>query len=84
MAAAAQQQEELAPWGRLRLTSKKPVRESESLDLRRSVHRIGRLPSKADLIIDRPYISALVRADAWRWPFPPPLLLYTDACVLNG
>lgn len=64
MAAAAQQHEELAPWGRLRLTSKKPARRSESLDLRRSVHRMGRLPSKSDLVIDRPYISALVRGDA--------------------
>lgn len=68
MAAAAQQ--ELVPWGRLRITSKKPARENETLDLRRSVHRFGRLASKADLVVDRPYISALVRgapSASFRW-----------------
>ncbi|EEY66535.1 uncharacterized protein PITG_17161 [Phytophthora infestans T30-4] len=50
----------LLPWGRLVLLAKKKGEALPDLfDLSRSMHRIGRVPNRSDLIIPKKYISTL-------------------------
>ncbi|KAG6976057.1 hypothetical protein JG688_00001755 [Phytophthora aleatoria] len=50
----------LLPWGRLvQLAKKKGDSPPDHYDLSRSMHRIGRVPKRSDIIIDRQFISGL-------------------------
>ncbi|KAG3116488.1 hypothetical protein PI124_g4842 [Phytophthora idaei] len=50
----------LLPWGRLvQLAKKKGDSPPDHYDLSRSMHRIGRVPTRSDIIIDRQFISGL-------------------------
>lgn len=51
----------LEPWGRLKLVSKEPADESDHIYFSRSTHKIGRSAARADIVLDKPFISGLVR-----------------------
>lgn len=55
------QQQQLRPWGRFKLVSKDPAEESDHLYFYRNEHRIGRNRSRADIILDKLFISSVVR-----------------------
>lgn len=59
----------LGPWGRLKLVSKEPADESDHIYFSRSTHKIGRSSARADIVLEKPFISGLVRLPLWRlWP----------------
>lgn len=53
--------QELQPWGRFKFVSREPAEESDHLYFYKKTHTIGRNAARADIIIDKLFISASVR-----------------------